>query len=87
MSDRVQRGRERIHGAHKDDPQHREWLKLYISGDKVGPFEPWMEEVLSMFANVAENHRDAVMFKSSSRDLRKIAAALGSLWKEGDDNG
>jgi len=83
----IQRGRDRIHGAHKDDPQWREYVKLYLDGEKRGPFEPWMVEVLSMFANVAENHRDAVMFKSSSRDLRKIAAALSSLWMEGDDNG
>jgi len=38
----IRRGRDKIHGAHKDDPQWREYVKLYLDGDKVGPFEPWM---------------------------------------------
>ena len=78
----IRRGRERIHGAHKDDPQYREWLKLYISGDKVGPFEPWMVEWLE---ECAFEDREAYGETGDQQRWGRIAAALSSLWMEGDD--
>jgi len=124
MSDRIRRGRDRIHGAHKDDPQYREWVKLYHDGegdrvmrtilsedllafiaseplrddepkpnvtillhdgDKVGPFEPWMVEVLDGVLFVL---RDLIASGTTNLEetgeLLKIRAALGSLWKEGE---
>ena len=139
----IQRGRDRIHGAHKDDPQWREWVKLYLDGDKVGgemsdrvvrgirlqderdtililehpermdaeevvtilfhdgdkvgPFEPWMigwlkyrwlvkelEEWCDTFEGQLPN---GFWFMSNEEVDQLVAAALGSLWMEGDDDG
>ena len=85
MSDRIQRGRERIHGAHKDDPQWREWLKLYLDGDKVGPFTKEMVEFLVVGEELVASLNIDGSADVAIRGFRKIAAALSSLWKEGDD--
>jgi len=50
---------------------------LLHDGDKVGPFERWMVEWL----------RDKGPFNLEWNTYYMIAAALGSLWMEGDDNG
>ena len=64
----------------EDDVQ--EVTILLHDGDKVGPFEPWMRHVL---VDLAEREADTNPLGAGQLDM--IAAALSSLWKEGDDNG
>jgi len=80
----IQRGRDRIHGAHKDDPQWREYVKLYLDGDKVGPFEPWM---VGWLRECSAEDRDEYGETGDQHRWSQIAAALASLWMEGDDDG
>lgn len=85
MSDKVHRGRDRIHGAHKDDPQYREYVKLYLDGDRRGPFEPWMVKFLLAEAELVAPSSITGSAEFSESGFRKIAAALSTLWMEGDD--
>jgi len=79
----IRRGRDKIHGAHKDDPQWREWVKLYLDGEKIGEFEPDHMEALHEAIKYATEEMDI----SWLADLCGLAEALESLWMEGDDNG
>ena len=79
----IRRGRERIHGAHKDDPQYREWLKLYISGDKIGPFERTDHAVLLLAAGIVAE-TDGILGYAYSNRLKELARILSSLWMEGE---
>jgi len=67
----------------EDDVQ--EVTILLHDGDKVGPFEPWMVEVLDGVLFVL---RDLIASGTTNLEetgeLLKIRAALGSLWKEGE---